>query len=261
MITYDVSLCLGVDNPDKHLAVKCHDTGVNLRASFSFCRPGKWATTHEPYNIPNDTTPVLKITKPDKKYCIIDGSIMGNNALFALPPQAFTAAGINRAEVSLFDRDGRRITSATFNIEVPEECICGCDLESENYVDVMAKQIQAAIDAADRAENASANCPIIKNGTWWLWDIENGEYVDSGVTAEASAFVDKEAISEAVEQYMDENPIEAGVKFETGDTLKLENGILSVNTTDQMGQDNTLPITSAGVYATVGNIEALLKTI
>lgn len=49
--------------------------------------------------------------------------------------------------------------------------------------------------------------------------------------------------------------------FETDNTLKLENGILSVNTTDQMEQDNTLPITSAGVYATVGNIEALLKTI
>ena len=52
-----------------------------------------------------------------------------------------------------------------------------------------------------------------------------------------------------------------GVDFKTDSTLKLENGVLSVNTTDQMEQDNTLPITSAGVYATVGNIEALLKTI
>lgn len=51
------------------------------------------------------------------------------------------------------------------------------------------------------------------------------------------------------------------VEFETDATLKLENGILSVNTTNNMEQDNTLPITSAGVYATVGNIEALLKTI
>lgn len=52
-----------------------------------------------------------------------------------------------------------------------------------------------------------------------------------------------------------------GVAFETDETLKLENGILSVNTTNDMEQDNTLPITSAGVYATVGNIEVLLKTI
>ena len=49
--------------------------------------------------------------------------------------------------------------------------------------------------------------------------------------------------------------------FETDNTLKFENGILSVNTTDMVEQDNTLPITSAGVYTTVGNIEVLLKTI
>lgn len=51
------------------------------------------------------------------------------------------------------------------------------------------------------------------------------------------------------------------VDFKTDETLTLKDGILSVNTTDLMEQDNTLPITSAGVYATVGNIEALLKTI
>jgi hypothetical protein len=55
--------------------------------------------------------------------------------------------------------------------------------------------------------------------------------------------------------------IGAAPKFQTDETLTLENGILSVNTTDQMEQDNTLPMTSAGVYAQVGNIEALLKTI
>ena len=34
-----------------------------------------------------------------------------------------------------------------------------------------------------------------------------------------------------------------------------------VQTTDDVEAGNTLPITSAGVYKTVGNIEALLKTI
>ena len=47
-----------------------------------------------------------------------------------------------------------------------------------------------------------------------------------------------------------------------GNNLQItEDGTLSVNTTNQMEQDNTLPITSAGVYTTVGNIEVLLKTI
>lgn len=52
-----------------------------------------------------------------------------------------------------------------------------------------------------------------------------------------------------------------GVAFETDDTLKLENGILSVNRAEAVEEDNTLPITSAAVYAEVGNINALLETI
>lgn len=73
--------------------------------------------------------------------------------------------------------------------------------------------------------------------------------------------VSDEQIATAVEKYLAEHPIDPGVQFETDETLVLENGILSVNTTNDMEQDNTLPITSAGVFATVGNIEVLLKTI
>ena len=47
-----------------------------------------------------------------------------------------------------------------------------------------------------------------------------------------------------------------------GENLTIdENGRLSVETTDGVSEDNTRPITSAGVYVVVGNIEALLKTI
>lgn len=111
-------------------------------------------------------------------------------------------------------------------------------------------------------------------------------------TDDADARTD-EQIARAVEDYMGEHPVEVpepdltgvvksvngktpdengnveitipdssqNAAFKTDETLILENGILSVNTTNDMEQDNTLPITSAGVYTTVGNIEALLKTI
>lgn len=52
-----------------------------------------------------------------------------------------------------------------------------------------------------------------------------------------------------------------GVSFTTDETLKLENGVLSVNTATEAEEDNTLPITSAAVATTVGNIEIILKTI
>ena len=53
-----------------------------------------------------------------------------------------------------------------------------------------------------------------------------------------------------------------GVDFEVdNNTLVMEDGVLRVNTTDKVETDNTQPITSAGVYTIVGNINALLKSI
>lgn len=52
-----------------------------------------------------------------------------------------------------------------------------------------------------------------------------------------------------------------GTTFVTDETLTLQNGILSVNTAKEPDPNNTLPITSAAVAQTVGNIEKLLKII
>jgi hypothetical protein len=54
---------------------------------------------------------------------------------------------------------------------------------------------------------------------------------------------------------------EQQLTLQTDGSLTFRDGILSVNTTEDMEQDNTLPMSSAGVYATVGNIAQLLKTI
>ena len=53
----------------------------------------------------------------------------------------------------------------------------------------------------------------------------------------------------------------SGQNVTYGSGLRYEGGVLSVETTDQVEQDNTLPITSAGVHTVVGNIDALLATI
>lgn len=46
-----------------------------------------------------------------------------------------------------------------------------------------------------------------------------------------------------------------------GDNIKIKNGVISVITTGDVEQDNTRPLTSAGAYVVVGNIEALLSQI
>lgn len=47
----------------------------------------------------------------------------------------------------------------------------------------------------------------------------------------------------------------------TDSTLSYEGGVLRVNTAQEPDPDNTLPITSAAVAQTVGNIEIILATI
>jgi hypothetical protein len=57
---------------------------------------------------------------------------------------------------------------------------------------------------------------------------------------------------------MAENP--GGIQ--TDNTLKVSaDGRLGVNTTNEVEKDNTLPVTSAGVFTVVGNIESLLEAI
>lgn len=92
------------------------------------------------------------------------------------------------------------------------------------------------------------------NGNWYIGDI------DSGVSAIG---VNEDIIERIINNWFIENPPESGVNFTTDESLNLdpETGVLSVNTAEQVEEDNTLPITSAAVYSTVGNIEILLRTI
>lgn len=82
------------------------------------------------------------------------------------------------------------------------------------------------------------------NGFWLLWDLDTHEYVQSDLPLP--------------------NVGEGGglAIYSLDDTLNLSpKGRLSVNTANDAQQDNTLPITSAAVFAEIGNIDALLSTI
>lgn len=64
------------------------------------------------------------------------------------------------------------------------------------------------------------------------------------------------ALQKVKESLQDRNP-----PYKFGHGLKQEGVTVSVNSVDDFSGDNTLPMTAAGVYASVGNIEALLETI
>lgn len=70
--------------------------------------------------------------------------------------------------------------------------------------------------------------------------------------------VSDEKIEAAVEQYMADNQLEV---YTEGDNISIEDGVISVLTTNDAEADNTRPMTSAGVYTQIGNINVLLGTI
>ena len=58
--------------------------------------------------------------------------------------------------------------------------------EATNAAQSEANAAESATEAAESAETAkeySGKPPIIQNDTWWTWDAEQGEYVDTGEAA------------------------------------------------------------------------------
>lgn len=78
-----------------------------------------------------------------------------------------------------------------------------------------------------------------ENGFWMIYNPDISEYEESNIPLPSG-----------------------GMDYKIGHGLKVtEANTLEVDTADNVEQDNTLPITSAAVYTTVGNIEILLGTI
>lgn len=158
MITHDINVLIGKDNPDKNIVVKRNDTGVNFNVHFKTeKRFSYWRKEETDYIIPRNVVAVLKIAKPDKTYVLIDGSVSSASVLYKTPKgsTAFTVPGISKAEVSIYDENGRRITSATFNIEIADECVSDHEEDSGNYVDLMGDLIEEIQNAANSTENSA----------------------------------------------------------------------------------------------------------
>ena len=96
----------------------------------------------------------------------------------------------------------------------------------------------------DRLRELNQHPPVPgPNGYWMIWNTEADKYEESDFVLPSGEG--------------------GGAGYKIGSGLKLDTATntLSVDAADAAEEDNTLPITSAAVYSTVGNIEVLLKTI
>ena len=72
---------------------------------------------------------------------------------------------------------------------VKKSCIIACrvgeslDDPSDPPQPPRPTYVEEVIEAAADAEAAVSHYPQIRNGYWWVWDVENGEWVNTGVKA------------------------------------------------------------------------------
>ena len=108
----------------------------------------------------------------------------------------------------------------------------------------------SAREAADRAEQAAAQAK------------EVADNLSGGAITGSVRFDVEQSLTDEQKAQARANIGADAIRFATDATLSLSpEGVLSVNTADKVEADNTLPVTSAAVQTTVGNIEVLLDTI
>ena len=263
------------------VAVKKSDIGREIRITLS---DGGF-----PYEISADCYAVLTGTKPDGNILYNHCDIEENTIVYEITEQTTAAAGRMKAEVKLYGADDILVTSATFRIIIDGTVYTDDKVESSSEFSALTQLMSQVLEIIKNNSGESGGgisitivneLPTEDISTSTLYLVKDTDaqsniyteylYVNGSWEIIGSQSLD---LTGYIKTINGEGPDENGdikivipdsdgnVDFQVDETLSLKDGILSVNTTNDMEQDNTLPITSAGVFATVGNIEALLKTI
>lgn len=147
--------------------------------------------------------------------------------------------------------DGATACWPVSNIDTDQQGLGNCELQWR-VGETLAKSV-LYVTWVDTALEAGESPPDAPSKRWFDSIIAQiGDLSDLTTMAKSNLVA---AINEAARTGS------GGTAFDLGPTLRLDGNTLNVNTTDAAEQDNTLPITSAGVYKEVGNINALLATI
>lgn len=159
MVRFDFPIYIGCECKDRGPIIKCHDSGITLALHLKTpVKASEWRTVYEDYRIPDGTTAVIRIKKPDNTVVLTDTGITFDGSSVVVCSdleQAFTAPGICTAELSLYNPDGKRLTSATFTYEVESECVCDEDKRSDDYIDILGGRVKEVNEAAASAEESA----------------------------------------------------------------------------------------------------------
>ena len=110
-----------------------------------------------------------------------------DNSLFVCEQQG-TAMKTTGAQWKGFAQDAVRqyVTQAQQQAQAAANSATQAAQSASDAAQSEENAAQSATDSAESAQTAqeySGKPPIIQNDTWWTWDAEQGEYVDTGESA------------------------------------------------------------------------------
>lgn len=166
------------------LKFKVYEQTISLQATKSEPRQGSKDYLELQFSFSSDWNDLLKYVYLQHGEVSVPHDLVGGSIIV---DEYFTEQ--TEFNVTLFGK------SADGSVEVPTNVITVFLKESNNLweKDAPAPQnswVVQVIDARDealaaaiRAENAAVRQPYLNSetGTWWVWDVNKGEYVDTGV--------------------------------------------------------------------------------
>lgn len=222
-----------------------------------------------PYKITEGCTVMFAGRKPSGAFFYHKCEIEENRIIYTFNKNTTNELGLINCDLRIFGQSEGSLTVPRFFIMVEEKVLS--DEEIEEYIennpdlsglkDIYTSEIDRINAELGREAAEAARVAFYES---ILLAKERGELngVD-GITPKLRI----NSVTNYWETSYDDGDswvslgVEASVKFTTDETLTLENGVLSVNTTDSPEGDSTLPITAGAVYTQLGNIEILLGTI
>lgn len=136
----------------------------------------------------------------------------------------------------------------------------------EGGIDAIDKALQEMQSVLAQAEAISVKLPLIQNGTWWLYDVEAGVYVDSGQAVQG----EKGDKGDTGEQGVQGEKGDTGAAGKDGEngysptaTVVKTDGVVTITMTDQNGTTSASITEGADVdlsdYATTKDLEQYVK--
>ena len=129
-----------------------------------------------------------------------------DDGVLPVPPQALAESGYHPAVIDGVGTDGTVLYTVEIGFEVLYHPDAGTQPppgytpdEYQQFIQLVQNDRLLAQDAAQDARDAANTYPHIRSGTWWVYDPDLGEYVDTGVPSTGTEPILEEATNEDID--------------------------------------------------------------